>query len=211
MLEQRDQWGQALRRRTTEQGIPVPTSTPCHAELPETHSVLHQTTHLPSVTNRSWNFSSPWVESVFPAVLGMFWTPTLFVTSLGPAVLPDAFGQERWLWVKPVRFPLPFNWGETFSHFCNPGSSTAAQRLLAGFCVSSCAFSSYLAVRKFQRWCLCCLCCAGVSHAGAKELSGLFREVGMTNTLWITPAPHSHLLFPCGMGKRIGRKWELVC
>lgn len=116
--------------------------------------------HLPSLTNRSWNFSNLWVESVFPAILVMVWTPTLLVTSLGQAVLPDAFGQGWWLWTNPVRFPLPFNWGETFSHLCNPELSTAGQGLLAGFCVSSCAFNSYLAVRKSQRFCLCCLCCA---------------------------------------------------
>lgn len=160
MLEERDQWGQALRRRTAEQEIPVPTSTPCHAELPGTHSVLHQTTHLPSATNRSWSFSNPCVDSVFPAVLGMVWTPTLLVARLRQAVLPDSFGQEWWLWINPVRFPLPFNWGETFRDLCKPESSTAGQGLLAGFCVSSCAFNSYLAVRIFQRWCLHCLYCA---------------------------------------------------
>lgn len=205
MLEQREHWGQALRRRTA--GIPVPTCTPRHAELPGTHSVLHQTTHLPSLTNRSWNFSSPWAENVFPAVLGMVWTLTLLVTSLGQAVLPDAFGQEWWLWINPVRFPLPFNWGETVSHLCNPESSTAGQGLLAGFCVSSCAFNSYLAVRKFQRWCLCCLCC----DDECLMLEQKNFQACSEKREWQIPcglAPQNHLLFPCGMGKRIGRKWE---
>lgn len=52
---------QALERRTAEQEIPVPTSTPCHAELcsqGRVCCVLHRTTSLSPVTKRSLSFSA---------------------------------------------------------------------------------------------------------------------------------------------------------